>query len=250
MRSIALAIVRHSSAILVLGTLLWGSTAWAESILYFDGPGYEGTSEAAALSSGLDILDLDTYAALGVIDVTSQVGADGVVIPPELATDPFDIVSTWTLESLLSISVVGEPYLLFATAENRDFTFDNGTPSPSDDVSFTTSYNPAEVGLRVDANDGWAIVRGESGGQTVYYVGISLGNLLEAVGSTATIDVNYYLLDAFPDNAFPHPNGLDQVVALPQLDLLVAFNVVPEPGTGLLVAMGLVGLAGWRRERR
>jgi hypothetical protein len=250
MRSIALATIRHFSAILVLGALLWGSTAWAETILYFDGPGNEGASEASALSSGLDILDLDTFAALGVIDVTSQVGADGVVIPPEQAIDPFDISSAWTIESLLSISVIGDPYLLFATAENRDFTFDNGTPSPSDDVTFTTSYNPGEVGLRVDANDGWAIVRGSSGGQTVYYVGISLGNLLEAVGSTKTFDVNYYLLDAFPDNAFPHPNGLDQVVALPQLDLLVAFNVVPEPGTGLLLAMGLIGLARLRRVRR
>jgi hypothetical protein len=251
MRSIAIAPLRRHSAILVLGTFVWASTAWADPVtLFFDGVNNEGTSETSALSSGLDILDLDTFAALGVIDVTSQVGADGVVIPPEQAIDPFAITSAWTIESLLSVPVIGDPYLLFATAENRDFTFDNGTPDPGDDVTFTTSYNPAEVGLTVDASDGWAIVQGESGGQTVYYVGISLGNLLEAVGSSTVFDVNYFLLDAFPDNAFPHPNGLDQVVALPQLDLLVAFNVVPEPGTGLLVGLGLLGLAGSRRGRR
>jgi hypothetical protein len=58
--------------------------------------------------------------------------------------------------------------------------------------------------------------------------------------------VNYFLLDAFPDNAFPQ--GLDTLVALPQLELLVAFNMVPEPGTGVLLGMGLIALGGARRR--
>jgi hypothetical protein len=160
------------------------------------------------------------------------------VIPTEQAVDPFAITSTWTIESLLSIPVIGDPYLLFATAMNRSI-FVNGQLE-------MTSYNAAEVGLTVDANDGWAIVRGDAGGTTVYYVGISLGNLLASVNATTMVDVNYFLLDAFPDNAFPQ--GLDTLVALPQLELLVAFNMVPEPGTGLLLGMGLIALGGARRR--
>jgi hypothetical protein len=249
MRSIALTPLLRHSAILALGTFLCASSAWADPVtVFFDGVNHEGMSEQSALDSGLQILTGDTFAALGVIDVTSQVGADGVVVPPADATNPFAITSAWTIESLMSVSVIGNPYLLFATAEDRTLTFD---PSdPSDD--FTTSYNPSEVGLTVDASDGWAIVQGESGGQAVYYVGISLGDLLDAVGSTTVVDVNYFLLQAFPDNAVLDPNDpdmLDEILALPQLDLLVAFNVVPEPGTGLLVGLGLLGLAGSRHRR-
>lgn len=239
MRFIAPAAALRRFATLLLTTTVVATSAWADPVtVFFDGPSNEGMSEASALASGLTILDLDTFAALGVIAVTDQDGADGVVIPPEEAIDPFAITSTWTIESLLSISVIGDPYLLFATAMNRSI-FVNGQLE-------MTSYNAAEVGLTVDANDGWAIVQGDAGGTTVYYVGISLGNLLASVNASTLVNVNYYLLDAFPDNAFPQ--GLDTLVALPQLDLLVAFNLVPEPGTGLLLGLGLIALGGARRR--
>lgn len=238
--------MRHT-ALVALITLLWASAAWGNPVnVFFDGPGNEGMSEEDALASGLQILTGDTFAAEGVIDVTGQ-SLDGVDITGQPQVNPYAETSTWTIENLLGTSVLGTTYLLFATASDHD--------------SFPTSYDPAEVGLTVDADDGWAIVQGESGGQTVYYVGISLGNLLETVGSSTTIDVNYYLLEAFPMNVFPDPDDpdfpnciedpnlvCDEILALPKLHLLVAFNVVPEPGTGLLLAMGLVGLGVTRRR--
>lgn len=223
---------------LLVGLLALAPAVGADAVtLFFDGTvdgEISGISEASALSSGLDILTLPTFSSSGVIDVIDQT-ADGTVIGPigTEVPDPFEVTSTWTVESLMQTSAVGDLLLLFAAPLNVTVDTNSGMQSTMYDLA-------TEVGLSVDAAEGWVIVRDVSGSETAYYVGITLGNLLESLGATTMIDVNYHLIG--PDQ---FPIGGDAVVPLPMMMLRVA--QVPEPGTGLLLGLGLLGLGVKRR---
>ena len=71
---------------------------------------------------------------------------------------------------------------------------------------------------------------------------------LIGVGETVGLDMPYYLQNVGPDQLFLDGEGNN--VVLPTLNLMTVFTPIPEPSTGLLVALGLGGLvfAGKRRE--
>ena len=68
---------------------------------------------------------------------------------------------------------------------------------------------------------------------------------LIAVGESVPFDMPYYL-----ENPIAYLDGGGFNVVLPTLQLMSVFIPIPEPGTGLMVALGLAGLAfaGKRRE--
>ena len=89
--------------------------------------------------------------------------------------------------------------------------------------------------------------------QQSFYYDPSLGNLLLEIRNVPGVNA-YFPLDA----VFEHgdsvsrlldPNGdPNAATGTPDtLGLVVRFDTVPEPSTGLLVIAGLLGLAGWRR---
>jgi hypothetical protein len=227
--------LRRAAALLVLALAFSASGANATPV-FFDGPTGRGTSEETAAGSGLPELTFDSFVAAGDYVAVLDQSGDGLILQTRPPDGDFEHVSTWTLQSLMSLSAIGDPYLVFFDISNRDV-----------DGLGTTSYLDEEVAL--DPAEGpsvgdWAIIRRDELGEL--YLGISLGDLLDAEGKIDFIVLNYFLTDAIPDNLFE--DGDDFIVALPKLHLGIAFNAIPEPGTGLLLTFGLVGLAATRRR--
>jgi len=226
--------------------------AWADPITAcgdpntgcFDGavipfPGFPddqhwGMSAEQAASLGRPIVQLEIWQASGLISVS---GDFLETTPIQAIPQPFTWTSTWTIESLDSaaIGMIANPYLLFRTATNHDEV-----------LGQMTSYDELGVGVTITGSQSdWVVVEGNADGTAVYYLGISLGDLFELAGATTLIDVAYYLDDP---NIFTVPGTEDRIVPLPRLEIAIAGTLVPEPGTGLLVGLGLVLLGGARRR--
>lgn len=234
---------------MLCATALAGPAAAAPTTVYFDGPFIGGEHKglaAGSLPGGVPILDIDVYTVTGSLAVTNQ-SADGTNIGPGPA--PNQVTSEWVVDNLYG-SFPGQVYLLFATALNDP------------DAPFTTTYNTDftdemneahdRAGLVIDPATGWVVVQTEDAlNNPFYYLGVplSFGNAgadcggVTLLASEACVDVTYFLEN--PD-AQVFSGGAQDVLVLPQLGILMA--VVPEPGTGLLLSLGLIGLAAHRRR--
>ena len=115
------------------------------------------------------------------------------------------------------------------------------TPDPFMFGSTLIDYPDDTVGLTIDADTGWLIVKlSDNQGQNFYYPALLLGPL-EAGEISDVFPVNYFV-DGEIDQA-----GVSYL--LPKLLYGFASTPIPEPGTFTLLGMGLAGLA-WRRRRR
>jgi hypothetical protein len=81
--------------------------------------------------------------------------------------------------------------------------------------------------------------------ETLYFPTLSLGEL--AMGGITDVSVNFLLTDPVTFASLEGP--VPVTLMLPQLLFDGAFIPVPEPATGLMLAMGLGGLA-WSGRRR
>ena len=98
----------------------------------------------------------------------------------------------------------------------------------------SVSYDPETVGVVVDPAEGWFLL--ESGGFT--YAALDVGPLDS--GQTIFFDVTYFVEEVQMEG------GQD---VLPDLQFGLAFDVIPEPGTAVLLGVGLLGLGAVRRQR-
>jgi hypothetical protein len=207
----------------------------------FDGPSQGGTqfgisvgSAAAAQAAGVPIVTTSIFAIDGVLEVVDQ-DVESINIDPSDLETPFEVDSTWTIENVFGQDLDGTVYLLFVAADPREIVI-NGQTEVVDHID-------SEVGLQIDGAGGWSLVQ-TSDAQlgTLHYAAFSLGSM--DAGQQKQVDLRYVLNDLIN-----FPQGAQTVVPLPKLRIALGFTPIPEPGTALLVALGLTALAARARQR-
>ena len=211
--------------------------------VFFDGP---STAAAPNTRFGLSAAQAATaHDSFGVPFVTSLDFLGSAVgtylidqslhtfsVPPNASLNR--ATSHWTVENVSGSDLLGASYLVFTHTD----------PFEKDGV--LVAYDDTNVGLTIDAVLGWVIVQAMAGGQTFYYPAVLLdrsvqnpldGVLVDGVPSDP-FSVQYVVSE--PLVQAPAGSGPFQ---LPQLEIGRGFAAVPEPASGLLLALGLVALA-------
>ena len=149
---------------------------------------------------------------------------------PPTTEIPLILTSVWTVTNTSGIGFDDPLALLFTNVDLLDYPFLVGP------------YPDIEIGLDVDP---LGLLRYTAEGQEYFYAAALLGAL--GPGESASIPVRYVVTEPLP--IIPNvaqPEGPD--ILLPRV--LSIGVVVPEPGTVVLLASGLAGLAAIRRGRR
>jgi hypothetical protein len=231
----------------LLGLLVAGCLAFhaapalaASTAVLFDGPTLSGqhyglseTSKTAAQSAGISIITPTMFSVNGVIDIVDQ--DLGSLVLDSVPSAPFETTSVWTAKNVLGSNLDGTVYLVFTTADPREVVLPGGNQIADHDES--------QVGLRIDAADGWVLLQTSAAGLgSLYYPAVALGSLL--ANQEKQLDVRYVL-----NQILSFESGAQTLVPLPKLRIAMAFVPIPEPGTALLLGAGLIGLATRARKR-
>jgi len=165
-----------------------------------------------------------------------QPPSSSLIVTPNPPTSSLNrVTSNWEVENVSGSALTGATYLLFTHTD------------PYSVGSTTIDYPDEKVGIKIDKDLGWVIIKARAQGIDYYYPALLLdrsaanalaGNI--AVGQRVSAAINYVVTQSLI-----RAGGNYQ---LPELQLGFAQVVVPEPGTALLLGLGLTLLAG-RRAR-
>lgn len=229
-------------AALAAGSLaLSGSAARAVSVgVLFDGPtdasgqhfGVSASSASAAQSAGIGIVSVPMYNP-GVLSIVDQDVQSLELSQDDLHT-PFDVSSRWTVEGERDMTAF-IVYLVFTTADPTSIQIGSQT--------LPVSYDEEKVGLRLDSSSGWVLLQTSSASLgTLYYPAIRLATF--GLDDRQDITVRYHL-----EQLLTFESGNKTFLPLPKLHLMVGITPIPEPGTALLLCVGLLGFAVRSRAR-
>ncbi len=199
------------------------------------------TAFGISLASAIDARDNFGVPILDRVDLLTTIGSRISVTIPDPSTlvlDPIlptssnnTAISNWQIDNSSGGTFEGTSYLLFTHT------------TPYAVGNRTIEYVDENVGLRIDAADGWVIVRGQAQGIDYYYPALRLGLDVEA-GERIAAAIHYLVNE--PLTGIRRNGRTDYY--LPQLQLGFAQVVIPEPGTALLFGFGLTLLAAQRKR--
>ena len=167
-------------------------------------------------------------------------------LDPFLPSDEGPNVATqeWTIRNITGSpgaeparDLIGNTYYLFVGLEDN-FVDDSGN---------NIDYRGIDLGLilpnrNLDPGaDPWVIIEASVGNETFFYPAVDLASL--PIGFEA---------DAFDVRLFiggPLQEPLNSIFVLPRFQVGAGFTVIPEPGTALMLGLGLAGLAVTGRPR-
>lgn len=174
--------------------------------------------------------------AIGNIAVTQDPPTDFSSTP---GTDPFNRASSiWDIENVSGSAFEGAAYLIFTHTD------------PFTTESTFVEYIDENVGLTIDAAAGWSIIMASSGGNDFYYPAILLDrSVVNPLDGNIAPDASVDILINYAVNQPLIELGTDtNRFALPRFEQRFTLVVIPEPGTAMLLGIGLAGLASVRRK--
>lgn len=215
--------------------------------VFFDGPtaagapsthyGISAASASAAQGAGVTIIENQDQLTTvgGKLSVTLPPSSSLVVSPNPPTSSLNRITSSWTIENVSGEDMIGASFLLFTNT------------SPYTVGSTTVDYPDANVGLQLDAALGWYIIKANAAGVDYYYPALLLDRTTQDIlagnvtaGESVSAAIQYVVKQALVQVGGDY--------RLPKLNLGFA-RVIPEPGTALLLGVGL-SLLATRRPRR
>lgn len=234
----------HIAAVFALLTLA-APALGAPTTVLFNGVDGFGVDEQDALDAAAAFgIPIVTPGFVGEADpvlaiISQDVDAGSIDPFPPLGPGPHTGFSEWQVQNQSATDLLGDTYVIFVT------------PVPVLYGGQLVDYGDANVGLIIDPADGWTFVKvsvptvagpgsdAQVEAQDYYYPALDAGSL--AANGIATFDVGYFV-----DSEIQQV-GIDWV--LPQVQIGMGFTPIPEPHTGLLVGLGLAGLALTGRRR-
>ena len=165
------------------------------------------------------------------ISVTQPKSSSLIVSPNPPTAAQNTVISDWKIKNASGGTLEDSSYLVFTHTD------------PYSVGRTTIAYADENVGLRIDAADGWVIIRGQDQGVDYYYPALLLGEDL-AARERVTASIHYVVNEPLASIR----KGGKTKYYLPELQLGYAKVVIPEPTTALLFGFGLTLLAAQRKR--
>lgn len=200
-----------------------------------------GISAASAINArdnfGVPILDqISLMSGISTKLSVTLPPSSSLIVNPNPPTSTFNrIQSDWTISNISGSALTGASYLLF-------------THTTSYLVGSTTiDYPDDKVGLQIDKDLGWVVIKTTASGVDYYYPALLLDRTAQTAiagnitaGATVSASINYVVKQAL--------TRVGSDYRVPKLNLGFAQVVIPEPGSALLLGLGLTVLAASRKR--
>jgi hypothetical protein len=206
------------------------------------GYGVSQTTAQTANAAGIQIISLPNLLTKPDSLVVENDLDENSLVLPSSSTKPATIRSDWTATNGTGITNQNL-YLVYVRPVTNTIEVDG--------AQHTYTYDPDDVGLRLSSGEGgldWVILQVPSNpvdpnSTPVYYPAVSLGIL--GNGAAADFALHYSLL-----NPQVFDGSTQDVLGLPKWTLAFYSTAapIPEPSSGVLMLVGLLGIARARRK--